>query len=105
SRSRRYVTVEACIAAAVLALAGCGSGSGGGGGNGGGGGGGNGGGGGGGNGGGGGGNGGGGGGNGGGATLEPTFASIQQNVLSPICTACHVGANAPAGLRLDAANS
>ena len=37
--------------------------------------------------------------------LEPTFASIQANVFTPICTACHIGAAAPAGLRLDEANS
>jgi len=39
------------------------------------------------------------------ANLQPTFASIQANVFTPICTACHVGASAPQGLRLDAANS
>jgi len=37
--------------------------------------------------------------------LTPDFASIQANVFTPICTQCHVGANAPQGLRLDAANS
>src|SRR5437868_13016681 len=37
--------------------------------------------------------------------LVPTFASIQQNVFTPICTACHAGANAPLGLRLDADSS
>lgn len=43
---------------------------------------------------------------GGGSTgLQPTFASIQQNVLTPNCTGCHAGAAAPAGLRLDAASS
>jgi hypothetical protein len=46
-----------------------------------------------------------GGGSGNGSTLEPTFASIQENVFTPICTACHIGAAAPLGLRLDAANS
>lgn len=40
-----------------------------------------------------------------GTTLEATFASIQANVFTPICTACHVGASAPQGLRLDEANS
>ena len=39
------------------------------------------------------------------ANLQPTFASIQDNVFTPICTACHTGAAAPLGLRLDAANS
>lgn len=38
-------------------------------------------------------------------TLEPSFASIQANVLTPMCTGCHAGAAAPAGLRLDAASS
>lgn len=37
--------------------------------------------------------------------LEPTFASIQELVFTPICTACHIGATAPHGLRLDAENS
>jgi hypothetical protein len=37
--------------------------------------------------------------------LQATFTSIQDNVFTPICTACHVGATAPQGLRLDAANS
>lgn len=48
----------------------------------------------------------GGGGGGGGTTpLLPTLASIQTNVFDRICTACHIGATAPLGLRLDAANS
>ena len=38
-------------------------------------------------------------------TLTPDLASIQANVFTPICTQCHVGANAPQGLRLDAVNS
>jgi hypothetical protein len=42
---------------------------------------------------------------GGNPTLEATFASIQANVFDAICTACHIGASAPLGLRLDAANS
>ncbi len=47
---------------------------------------------------------------GGGATggipnLEATFASIQANVFTPICTACHIGATAPQGLQLDASSS
>lgn len=37
--------------------------------------------------------------------LEATFDSIQQNVFTPICTQCHAGAQAPLGLRLDAASS
>jgi len=49
--------------------------------------------------------GGGGGGGGGGTTLQANFTSIQDNVFTPICTACHTGAGAPAGLRLDSVNS
>jgi hypothetical protein len=37
--------------------------------------------------------------------LEPNFNSIQANVFDQICEHCHSGATAPAGLRLDAANS
>ena len=33
------------------------------------------------------------------------FQQIQDTVFTPICTACHIGASAPRGLRLDAANS
>jgi hypothetical protein len=33
------------------------------------------------------------------------FQQIQDTIFTPICTGCHVGANAPRGLRLDAANS
>jgi hypothetical protein len=33
------------------------------------------------------------------------FQEIQATIFTPVCTTCHVGANAPAGLRLDAANS
>jgi hypothetical protein len=44
-------------------------------------------------------------GGGGNQVVTPDFASIQANVFTPICTQCHVGANAPQGLRLDAANS
>jgi hypothetical protein len=33
------------------------------------------------------------------------FQEIQDTVFTPICTQCHIGANAPQGLRLDAANS
>lgn len=34
-----------------------------------------------------------------------TFASIQERVFTPVCTACHAGAAAPIGLRLDAGSS
>lgn len=34
--------------------------------------------------------------------VEPTLASIQSNVFTPICTQCHTGAGAPQGLRLEA---
>lgn len=37
--------------------------------------------------------------------LTADFNSIQANVFTPICTACHAGASAPLGLRLDAGNS
>ncbi|HEX6999031.1 MAG TPA: hypothetical protein VF322_12890 [Gammaproteobacteria bacterium] len=40
-----------------------------------------------------------------GGQLEATFDSIQRNIFTPICTACHAGASAPAGLRLDETNS
>jgi hypothetical protein len=33
------------------------------------------------------------------------FQEIQDTILTPVCTACHVGAGAPQGLRLDAGNS
>ena len=33
------------------------------------------------------------------------FQEIQDTVFTPICTQCHIGASAPQGLRLDAANS
>jgi hypothetical protein len=42
---------------------------------------------------------------GGPAPLEATLDSIQQNVFTPICTQCHIGAQAPAGLRLDETSS
>ncbi|HEY0940944.1 MAG TPA: hypothetical protein VGE08_12660 [Steroidobacter sp.] len=38
-------------------------------------------------------------------TLQPTFQSIQEQVFTPICTACHAGAAAPLGLRLEAGAS
>ena len=37
--------------------------------------------------------------------LTADFDSIQAQVFTPICTVCHAGANAPEGLRLDAADS
>jgi hypothetical protein len=37
--------------------------------------------------------------------LSADFQSIQDNVFTPICSACHVGGGAPMGLRLDAANA
>lgn len=39
-----------------------------------------------------------------GGALLPNYDSIQANILTPLCTNCHVGATAPLGLRLDAAN-
>jgi methionine-rich copper-binding protein CopC len=44
-------------------------------------------------------------GSGGGTPLTATFQSIQDNVFTPICTKCHIGAGAPEGLQLDAAHS
>ncbi len=37
--------------------------------------------------------------------LSADFQSIQDNVFTPICTRCHLGANAPEGLQLDQAHS
>ena len=37
--------------------------------------------------------------------LQPTLASIQDNVFTPICTGCHSGSGAPQGLDLTAGNS
>jgi methionine-rich copper-binding protein CopC len=37
--------------------------------------------------------------------LAANFQSIQDNVFTPICTRCHIGANAPEGLQLDQAHS
>jgi methionine-rich copper-binding protein CopC len=43
---------------------------------------------------------------GGGTTpLTADFKSIQDNVFTPICTKCHIGAGAPEGLQLDADHS
>jgi hypothetical protein len=33
--------------------------------------------------------------------LQATLTSIQEHVLTPICAQCHVGNNAPLGLRMD----
>ena len=41
----------------------------------------------------------------GGGGLTADFKSIQDNVFTPICTKCHIGASAPEGLQLDAAHS
>ncbi|HZF16408.1 MAG TPA: hypothetical protein VE046_10735 [Steroidobacteraceae bacterium] len=43
--------------------------------------------------------------NGGPQPLLPDLQSIQDQVFTPICTACHAGAAAPLGFRLDAASS
>jgi hypothetical protein len=37
--------------------------------------------------------------------VQDDFTQIQDTIFTPICTACHIGATAPVGLRLDAANS
>jgi hypothetical protein len=37
--------------------------------------------------------------------LTADFQSIQDNVFTPICSKCHIGASAPEGLQLDAAHS
>ncbi len=42
---------------------------------------------------------------GGNVPLAPTLAAVQANVFNPSCNICHAGANAPQGLKLDAANS
>src|SRR5262249_25987804 len=44
-------------------------------------------------------------GGGGGTPLTADFQSIQDNVFTPICTKCHIGAGAPQGLQLDASHS
>lgn len=33
--------------------------------------------------------------------LQPNLTSIQEHVLTPICSQCHAGNNAPLGLRMD----
>ena len=42
---------------------------------------------------------------GGSAAVTADFQSIQDNVFTPICSKCHVGASAPEGLQFDAAHS
>jgi len=39
---------------------------------------------------------------GGGGAPQPTLTWLQQNIFTPICADCHVGANAPHGLLLEA---
>lgn len=33
--------------------------------------------------------------------IQPNLTSIQDEVLTPICTQCHIGSGAPLGLRMD----
>jgi hypothetical protein len=40
-----------------------------------------------------------------GGVVSSDFQEIQDTIFTPICTQCHIGATAPRGLRLDAANS
>jgi methionine-rich copper-binding protein CopC len=42
---------------------------------------------------------------GGSTTVTADFQSIQDNVFTPICSKCHIGASAPEGLQLDAGHS
>jgi Bacterial Ig-like domain len=44
-------------------------------------------------------------GSGGTGPLTADFQSIQDNIFTPICTKCHIGASAPEGLQLDATHS
>jgi methionine-rich copper-binding protein CopC len=37
--------------------------------------------------------------------LAADFKSIQDNIFTPICSKCHIGAGAPEGLQLDATHS
>ena len=37
--------------------------------------------------------------------IQPTLESIEENVFTPICSKCHIGAGAPEGLQLDAAHA
>jgi len=40
-----------------------------------------------------------------GGPITADFQSIQDNVFTPICSKCHIGASAPEGLQLDAGHS
>src|ERR1700734_375221 len=40
-----------------------------------------------------------------GGPITADLQSIQDNIFTPICTKCHIGAGAPEGLQLDAAHS
>jgi hypothetical protein len=40
-----------------------------------------------------------------GGPVTADFQSIQDNVFTPICSVCHIGAGAPEGLQLDATHS
>jgi hypothetical protein len=40
-----------------------------------------------------------------GGPITADFQSIQDNVFTPICAQCHIGASAPEGLQLDAGHS
>jgi hypothetical protein len=40
-----------------------------------------------------------------GGPVTADLESIQENVFTPICAQCHIGASAPEGLQLDAAHS
>jgi hypothetical protein len=44
-------------------------------------------------------------GGGGNGVVTADFQSIQDNVFTPICSKCHIGASAPEGLQLDAGHS
>ncbi|MGB6309679.1 MAG: hypothetical protein WBF89_17970, partial [Steroidobacteraceae bacterium] len=44
-------------------------------------------------------------GGGSGGPVTADFESIQENVFTPICSKCHIGASAPEGLQLDAGHS
>ena len=41
----------------------------------------------------------------GGGPITPDLQSIEDNVFTPICSKCHIGASAPEGLQLDAAHA
>jgi hypothetical protein len=44
-------------------------------------------------------------GSGGTGPITPDLQSIEDNVFTPICSKCHIGASAPEGLQLDAAHA